>query len=260
MDEESKRERSGASKIASQGYYKFFAGLGNKPPNWSLGEVRPKDFACTGPWLPSRKDVRILDFGCGLGHMMFSMWCAGYRNIEGVEIDRGQFEIATQSAGGRCKFNLADGFEFLSQRIEEYDLVVVCDVIQHFDKERVRQLLALISQCLRPGGTVFIRTPNMASVLAGYSRYLDFENNTGFTEFSLAYVLAEAGFRGVSFVADNTGWYPSQWRPWAPLRGLGVRWLLNRILHSILYGVRTQFPHPTRYGYNLEVYASKASG
>ena len=97
----------------------------------------------------------------------------------------------------------------------------------------------------------------MASLLAAFSRYLDVTHFIGFTEFSLVQCLELAAFEDPRLLRDPTGWQPGAWRPWAPFRGLGLRWLLNVFIHKFVYAARSQRPRPTRFAYNLEVYADK---
>ena len=67
-------------------YESHYARLNGTKPDWDLAEQKPEKYACRKPWLPERKDARILDFGCGWGHQLLALWCAGYTNIEGVEL------------------------------------------------------------------------------------------------------------------------------------------------------------------------------
>jgi SAM-dependent methyltransferase len=152
---------------------------------------------------------------------------------------------------------LADGFEFLKDRHRTYDLITLCDVIEHVPREKVLPLLRLVYVALRPGGALYVRTPNMASLLASYSRYLDFTHLTGFTEFSLTQVLEAAGFACAHLTPDRWERNLSCWRPWAPWRGFGLRGAANRFLHRLLYALRAQHPAPSVLGYNLEVWAHR---
>ena len=66
--------------------------------------------------------------------------------------------------------------------------------MEHVPPERVLHLLGLARAALREGGRLIIRTPNTASLLAGYGRYIDFTHVTGFTAESLGAALLRAGF------------------------------------------------------------------
>lgn len=57
-----------------------------------------------------------------------------------------------------------------------------------------RRHLFAIHRALRPGGRIILQIPNANASLAMRSRYIDFTRTSSFTEQSLAFVLANAGF------------------------------------------------------------------
>ena len=188
---------------------------------------------------------------------MAALWAAGYRNLEGVELVPEQAEIARAGVRDRFPIHCTDGRAFLAERKNRYHLVILNDVLEHFPVSEALPLVTQIYSSLRPGGTAAFRVPNMASLLAGYLRYLDITHRTGFTELSLQQLLDQAGFEDHRFVPDDWGWRPATWRPWFPWRGLGIRGLANQCLHRFLYWLRGQSPKPTRFDWNLEVYSRK---
>lgn len=238
-------------------YKMHYERMRNRLPDWDAADRNPALFACRRPWLPKDRGARILDLGSGWGNQLLALHAAGYRNIEGVEQDAGMVEIAKRSAAGRIQFHLGEGKEFLANKAESYDLIIVNDVIEHVPVSHASPMIRGIYAALTPGGTVVLRTPNMASVLSAYSRYLDVTHVTGYTEFSIQQILDEGGFIDHQFVQDDWGWRPSTWRPWAPWRGLGVRGAVNHSLHKALYWLRAMQPQPTRFGCNIEVYSRK---
>jgi len=241
-------------------YSNHYERIGNERCDWNYAESHASQFACRQPWLPADRGAHILDFGCGWGKQLLSLWCAGYRNLEGVEVAQDQAAIALQGVAGRFPVHCGDGRVFLQSRESAYDLVVLNDVIEHVPREETGHLLDCISRSLRPGGRIVVRTPNMSSLLAGYSRYMDVTHVTGFTEFSLLQVLEEAGFRDARFVREYFGWPPRTRRPWIIVRRLDLRGLFNEWLHRMLYAARGQHPAPTIFSMNLIVYADKAVG
>ena len=238
-------------------YEQHYQRVGNELCDWNYAEAHASAFACRQPWLPANKDARILDFGCGWGKQLLSLWCAGFKNLEGVELVAEQARVAAEGVAGRFPVHCMDGRVFLASRQSKYDLVILNDVIEHVPRQETVPLLTCIRQSLVPGGRIVVRTPNMSTLLAGYSRYMDVTHVTGFTEFSILQVLEEAGFDNPQFVREYFGWPPRTRRPWIIVRRLNFRGLFNEWLHRMLYAARSQQPAPTIFSMNLIVYADK---
>ncbi|MBM4027340.1 MAG: class I SAM-dependent methyltransferase, partial [Planctomycetes bacterium] len=147
------------------------------------------------PLLPSDKSLRLLDVGCGFGHLLRFCLEQGYMRVVGVEIDRRIYEAACAHIGSKVELLVnADAMGFLESNPESFDVITLFDVLEHFPLEGAHQLAVLMRKALRPGGMAIFRTPNMASLFAGYSRYLDLTHQYGYTEQSLAQLLRTAGF------------------------------------------------------------------
>jgi len=247
----------GSALAGFEEYDAHYRRLGNSAPDWARAELQPSRYACTKPWLPLDKRARILDFGCGWGNQLLALWFAGFKKLEGVELAPEQGKVARDAAGGRIPIYSMDGRVFLRRRIEVYDLIVVNDVIEHIPPSEARPFVTQLFRALKPNGCLVLRTPNMSSLLAAHSRYLDATHVAGYTEASLAQLLDQAGFVGHRFVPDSLGWRVSAWRPWTPWRGVALRGLANLMLHKVVYSLRGQAPVPTRFGYNLEAYSHK---
>ena len=150
-----------------------------------------------GRFLPKDKRVKIVDIGCGGGEIVFWLRERGYENVIGVEADRNQVESAK-------KFNLSnielgDFREFLRNRKNYFDCIMARDVIEHFDKTEIFEVLDILYAALKGGGTMIIQTPNAASFLGNYYRYYDFTHCLCFSRTSLHHVLKTAGFSEVVF-------------------------------------------------------------
>jgi SAM-dependent methyltransferase len=231
--------------------------MGNSIPDWTAADRHPKVYACRKPWLPLSRDARILDFGCGWGAQLLALWCAGYKNIEGVEIGQEQAAIAQRAAGGRVPILCANASEYIKSRACTYDLIIINDVLEHIPSSEALSVMKTVCDALKPEGRVVVRVPNMSSTLASYSRYMDITHVAGYTEWSLMQLLDQAGFENHYFVDNSGGWDPKSWRPWAPLRGFAVRHLANLLIHRFLYAARGQRPVPTCIDYNVEIYSQK---
>ncbi len=246
---------------ASQRFYRHYGKAYERTntstgrPDWAAAELQPRIFKCRRPWLPENKAARILDFGCGWGHQLLSLWCAGYRNLEGVDMSPEQATLARRLAGGRVPITCMDGREYLSGKDACYDVILAYDVIEHFPVAESLDLLEQLRRALVPGGTIVIRVPNANELCSARSLYIDATHVMLFTEFSLMQLLDEAGFEDHRLVEDNyrTNWH--LWRVDRPWRGLAIRRKLNRVLHQVVYWLRGDKPLPRSFEVTLEMYS-----
>lgn len=143
-------------------------------------------------FLPENKQIKILDLGCGDGALLFWLQKHNYNNIIGVDMSSEQIKRAKNM--GIDKVFEADIFDWLREHPDEYDLIVANDLLEHFTKSELRELLELIYNSLKLGGQIFITVPNASSLLAGRIRYGDFTHETSFTYGSLVQILELARF------------------------------------------------------------------
>ena len=237
-------------------YERHFARMNNMPPDWEDAEQKPGAYACTRPWLPERTDARILDFGCGWGHQLLSLWYAGYRNIEGVELVKNQALIANERANGRMPVVWMDGRQYIADKQNVYDLIILNDVFEHVPTTEAMGLLKMLRAALHPGGMLVVRVPNMANLFASYSRYLDITHVAGYTEYSLMQILDQAGFEEHEMVLPVFKVHWRSWRPWVPWRGLGLRPRMDFMMHKFFYWLRGH-TKPRCYNHNVEIYTRK---
>jgi 2-polyprenyl-3-methyl-5-hydroxy-6-metoxy-1,4-benzoquinol methylase len=147
------------------------------------------------PLLKNRKqDVPILDLGCGQGFMLKYLRSVGFTNLTGIDISEEQVEIAQEHG-----FNAlhTDAFTFLKEHINQYEVIVAIDIIEHFNKEELLELLTLIHQSLKPGGLFIIQTPNGDGLLPNYVIYGDLTHFTILSPLSLKTILTIAKFDNI---------------------------------------------------------------
>lgn len=147
-------------------------------------------------FLPKEKDTKILDIGCGNGGFVYFLNSLGYRNAHGIDFSPEQIEIAKKL--GIKNVECADLREFLKGKQGYYNLIFARDVIEHFNKDEILDILRLIYDSLNSGAVV-IQTPNAEGPLGSKYRYGDFTHEIAFTRSSLNQVLKVAGFNDTAF-------------------------------------------------------------
>lgn len=241
-----------------EGFDKYsihFHRMGNSPPNYALAIREPNRFRIDAPWLPDDPDTRILDVGCGWGHLLLGLWASGYRNLTGVELTKDQYDVARASLPPEIRLFHSDAKDFLKTTRERFGLVTAFDLIEHLSKEDGVDLLSLIFRVIEVRGSVVIRTPNMANLVASYTRHIDITHVAGYTEWSLFQLLDLAGFVDHEVIGPIVDL--RYWRWYAPWRGFGLRERVAAFLQTMVYRVMGLRPGPTALGFNLTVKSFK---
>ncbi|MBI5105315.1 MAG: class I SAM-dependent methyltransferase [Solirubrobacterales bacterium] len=139
---------------------------------------------------------RMLDVGCGNGQFVAYAAAAGWR-ASGIDVDPAGVE-AGRSAGLDLRVALLA--DVAAEEPGGYDAITLSHVIEHVPDPAA--LLRAARAALRPGGTIWLATPNLRS--AGHEAYgrdwlhLDPPRHLVlFTPGSLRLALEQAGFRDV---------------------------------------------------------------
>jgi 2-polyprenyl-3-methyl-5-hydroxy-6-metoxy-1,4-benzoquinol methylase len=186
--------------------------------------------------LPEDRRSRILDVGCGFGFALRALRDAGYENALGLETSPQQASRAT-AAGLKVEV-VSDSIAWLRSHPHAFDLVLLLDVLEHVPVAHQIELLVAIRSALRPGGRIFLQVPNANAMLANRWRYGDFTHHSSFTEHSLYFALANAGFSKIHMAAEKgIGRMPKRlwrratraaWRKWF------IRWLWLQVFKAEL--------------------------
>lgn len=158
-----------------------------------------------GRFLPKNKNAKILDIGSGMGHFLYFLTKKGYRNILGVDISKEAVNFCKNNVTKKVKL-ISSLQSFLKKRKNYYDLVVLNDVIEHFKKDEIIEILELIYGSLKNNGRIFVKTFNAAALTGFYGRYQDFTHEVSFTETSLPQVLQIAGFQKYVIFGRQGNW------------------------------------------------------
>lgn len=141
--------------------------------------------------LPSNKDARVLEVGCGFGRQMVALTDAGYSNIWGVDISEEQIEYARNVLGIQ-NVCVADAVQFLEREKTVYDAIILIDVLEHLNVEYSIQLLNMIYQSLSNGGVLIIHVPNAMTPISVH-QYQDITHQRSYTTSSVEQCLKMSG-------------------------------------------------------------------
>jgi SAM-dependent methyltransferase len=191
-----------------------------------------------GPYLPQKKDVPILDVGCGAGHFLYFLKARGYTAMTGVDlspelIEHCRRKIWTQVVHG-------DAVDYLKRNPSGFELVCANDIVEHIPKSEIIGFLSACRQGLAAGGRLVVKVPNMSNPFASDLRYRDFTHEAGYTESSLHQILYLAGFRAISIfgsVHPAKGWRACAHR----LAEKALHAFIRRALMEMNYSVPSTF-------------------
>ena len=166
----------------------------------TLGEFRIRAISYQkqfGQLLPKDKKAKIIDIGCGSGSVTWWLQSVGFDNAIGIDISAEQVGIANKL--GVNNIFQANIKTFLADKLEFYDVVIARDVIEHFSKDDLVDVLSLCHGSLKRNGLVILQAPNAESPFFGRIRYGDFTHQIAFTTSSLSQLLRMIGYSGIRF-------------------------------------------------------------
>jgi SAM-dependent methyltransferase len=152
------------------------------------------------PLLPRDLSVPILEIGCGVGYAVAALQELGFRNVEGIDADRGQIASATARELPVTHVPTSETLAFLAARERSYDAVIAIDVIEHIPIDVQLPVLQHIVAALKPGGTLICQVPNASSGISSHYRYIDWTHCCSFTRFSLDFILDNAGLTDIRVI------------------------------------------------------------
>ena len=178
-------------------YEKYYSAFKKGEPRERFGFLHLKLWY-NEKYLPLLKDYErdapLLDIGCGQGFMLRYLESAGFTNLTGIDISEEQVKKAQEKG---FKAIQADAFNFLMENKGKYEIIVAIDMIEHFKKEELFELLKLIHQALTPGGLFILQTPNGEGLMPGYVIYGDLTHFTILSPLSLRHILTVMDFQDV---------------------------------------------------------------
>lgn len=201
--------------------------------------------------LPLNKKASILDIGCGMGHFVSYLQNNGFENIIGIDHSIEQVECCL-SAGLPVE-KIENIFEYLKSRHNSFDFIMMSDVLEHFDKNEVMQVLEDLRNSLTASGILVLRVPNMSSIYGLHSRYMDFTHEVGFTESSLNQVLICAEYSQISIRESRIpfGFTPKRLARW-------ILFVIYRRILNLIFLIEVGEDKPRLWGKTLISSARKS--
>jgi len=136
-----------------------------------------------------RAGDELLEIGSGDGAMLRFLKGLGALPT-GIDIDSDSAAAMRQELGVPV---LAGAFEDIDFQGRRFDAVVLVHLIEHFFEPVA--MLRKIRTLLKPGGIVFVETPNIMRPKVGPRRIFSLAHNYHFSPRTLALALHRAGFR-----------------------------------------------------------------
>ena len=159
-----------------------------------------------GKFLPDNKESEIIDLGCGYGSIVWWLQQSGYKNARGIDLSAEQLETGRKL--GITNIEQGDIKESLKEKKECFDVIFARDILEHFSKKEVFEVLSLGSRSLKENGLVIIQVPNAESPFGGRNRYGDFTHEVAFTGTSISQLLRAAGFDQVRVFPHEPKFWP----------------------------------------------------
>ena len=148
------------------------------------------------PLMPSNKDGIIVDLGCGIGSLVSMFLTSGYSQSSGVDVSEEMVNVAHQLQINQVI--QGDITEFLKAHKNHFDVITGIDIIEHFTKDELVNLLLQIKEALKPGGIAIFRTPNLDAPYSTIYANGDFTHENYLNPSSAKQVMLNCGYGEVA--------------------------------------------------------------
>jgi hypothetical protein len=117
---------------------------------------------------------------------------SGFSNVKGVDVSREQTELAHRF--GVPEAECGDLFSFLRANEAAFDIVFSMDILEHFERPELFDVLALLRRSMKADGRLIIHVPNGEGLFGMRIRYGDLTHENCFTSQSIRQALVTSGF------------------------------------------------------------------
>ena len=163
-DERSKSRTDAEFMVAGAGYAAGRVRAGYQA-QFVINEALRRRVDITAPVDPQ---MRILDFGCGVGRVMEAVAELGFENVDGVDISAAMIEHASSSPLlANSRFWVTDGHSAGGAPDGQYDLAYSFICMQHISMRQTRiDIIRSLARALKPGGTLVLELMYYPSILS----------------------------------------------------------------------------------------------
>ncbi|MHC4515836.1 MAG: class I SAM-dependent methyltransferase [Planctomycetota bacterium] len=149
--------------------------------------------------LNGRRDLQILEVGCGAGGMLAPL--SRFGRVHGVDVAHDYMQYCQHR--GYKRVVTGNGYQ-LPFADDSFDLVALFDVIEHIEDDR--QVLAEVKRILKPDGQVFISVPAYQFLFSQNDRIA--HHLRRYTSQKLSQVLTSVGLKPRKLTYFNTFLFP----------------------------------------------------
>jgi 2-polyprenyl-3-methyl-5-hydroxy-6-metoxy-1,4-benzoquinol methylase len=121
------------------------------------------------------REPALLEIGCGAGSLLKALAEAGFRSITGVDLAPAAVKMARKRL---APYGLTEAVQqatatqlLRAGQAEAFDMVLLCDVIEHVPRNRVDFMLAEVRELLGNEGMLIVITPNASTGPHDITRY-----------------------------------------------------------------------------------------
>ena len=144
----------------------------------------------------------VLDYGCGAGFLAECLLPTGV-SVHGADVSHVAVKNVNARFDGRSGWCGALRMNSVATPFQDdrFDLVFCIEVLEHLPDEAVSPVIKELHRLCRPGGTVFVSTPNRENLQRGLiycpfcrTEFHEMQHIRSFTDESLGSLLAAHGF------------------------------------------------------------------
>jgi len=148
-------------------------------------------------FLNPNKDIKILDIGCGWGVFLKACSKYGYENLSGVDSTEKCVNFARNNLKIKDVFCGEIGCYLKSLPDKSQDVITAFDVMEHFERDEILDVLSLIYKKLNKNGIFIMQVPNAGSLSGLYIFYSDITHSMPFTDLLIDELFGLVGFKNL---------------------------------------------------------------